>query len=145
MLGPFQITLHARPINPPQSATAEVQGRPIRSLIVPAESNGTAFPTTFEATLAALEALPRMFIEPDGSFVWVSSHDENKPWQLDGALYDRNGHMLYVDLKGSCPPEAFDRILQSLGWPEAAVMVQLVREAVFVDEETFRGYAAKED
>jgi hypothetical protein len=82
-----------------------------------------------------------MFLEPDGSFVWVSAAKET-PWQLDGVLYDRNERLLYVDLKGACTAPAFDRLLGALGWPETPVMFQLAREAVFLDETEFRRYAA---
>ena len=64
------------------------------------------FPATFEAAAAALARLDRMFFEPDGAFVWVA---EGEPrWQVDGVLYDRDGRLLYVELKGRCPEDKFD-------------------------------------
>jgi hypothetical protein len=81
-----------------------------------------------------------MFCEPDGSFVWVSSQGE-PAWQVDGNLYDRNERLLFVDLKGTCPPREFDRLLGALGWPSTALMFQLTREAVFLDEAEFRRHA----
>jgi hypothetical protein len=99
----------------------------------------TLFPYTFEEVSVALAALPRMFVEPDGSFVWVASGEP--AWQLDGVLYDGAGRLWYVELKGRCPQEAFDRLLSALGWPATPVVFQLVREAISLDEGEFRGYA----
>jgi len=96
---------------------------------------------TFEEAAEALAQLDRMFVEPDGSFVW-RSNDSHLPWQVDGVLYDRCDRLWYVELKGECPPEELDRLLATFGWPEMALMFQLVREAVFVDEATFRAIAA---
>ncbi|MFM8494120.1 MAG: hypothetical protein ACKOEM_01155, partial [Planctomycetia bacterium] len=54
----------------------------------------------------------------------------------------KDGRVLLVDLKGSCPPDALDRLLAAFGWPAEAVMFQLVQPAVFLDEPTFRRHAA---
>lgn len=138
----FQITLHARPGGALATEPITLAGGEHTRVIVPPELIATTFGVSFEQVSARLEALPRMFIEPDGSFVWVSPHEEAPSWQLDGVLYDRDGRLLYVDLKGECPPPVFDTLLGCLGWPKQAVLVQLVREAVFLDETTFRGFAA---
>lgn len=136
----FYACLHARP--------TEVEIGPSRPLgklklptlaINPAEL--PAFNKSFEETAAALKLLPRMFCEEDGSFVWVSSAGE-PAWQVDGNLYDRAGKLLFVDLKGRCPSEQFDRLLSACDWPVTRVVLQLVREAVFVEEEVFRRYAS---
>ena len=102
--------------------------------------SAAVFPVTFEQAEAALAALPRLFIEPDGSFVWVAD-DAQRLWQVDGNLYDRNGRLLYVEVKGSCPAAAFDRLLRAVGWPDVPLAFQLVREAVYLDEAGFRRYA----
>jgi hypothetical protein len=60
---------------------------------------------------------------------------------VDGNAFEKAGRVLLVDLKGSCPPGEFDRLLAAFGWPEQAVMMQLVRAAVFLDEPTFRRHA----
>jgi hypothetical protein len=81
-----------------------------------------------------------MFCEADGSFVWVSPHGQ-RAWQVDGNLYDLGERLLFVDLKGTCPPHQFDRFLAALGWPDTRLMFQLTREAVFLDESEFRRWA----
>ncbi len=82
-----------------------------------------------------------MFVEPDGSFVWVADHGE-PAWQVDGLLFDRAGQLVYVELKGSCPAERWDLLLGSLGWPTVPLVFQLVREAIFLDEASFRAWAS---
>ena len=83
--------------------------------------------------------------EPDGSFVWACSRSAEPAdtgfWQVDGNAAERDGRLLLVDLKGSCPAAEFDRLLEAFGWPEQPVMMQLVRAAAFLDEATFRRHA----
>ncbi|HEV3340229.1 MAG TPA: hypothetical protein VG125_07720 [Pirellulales bacterium] len=94
------------------------------------------FACSFEEVVEALGRLPRMFVEPDGSFVWVAS--EEPGWQIDGVLYDGTARLWYVELKGCCPQAQFDELLSSLGWPQRPVTFQLVQEAATLDEEEFR-------
>jgi hypothetical protein len=137
----FHVCLHARPSAASAVSNFELAGRPSATLAMrPADL--PPFGVSFEQAATALAALPRMYCEPDGSFVWTSPTGE-PAWQVDGNLYDRGGRLLYVDLKGSCPGAELDRLLTTCGWPGTPVIFQLVREAVFLDEETFRRYAAQ--
>lgn len=104
-----------------------------------AEQPAVLFDRTFEQVADALSLLPRMFVEPDGSFVWVSAG--GPAWQLDGMLYDGAGRLWYVELKGRFPEAEFDRLLAALGWPQTSICFQLVREAVWLDEQAFRRHA----
>jgi hypothetical protein len=138
----FHVTLHAR------SFEVQAGNRSIvtsdceyRTLEVPQQALATTLPLSFEEAAAALTRLPRMYVEPDGSFVWVSSAGE-PAWQVDGVLYDRDGRLLLVEMKGTCAPANLEQLLIAFGWPQAAVMFQLTREAVFVDDTTFRALAA---
>lgn len=109
-------------------------------LDVPREALARPLAIGFDVALDRLAALERMYVEPDGSFVWTSRR-EGLSWQVDGNAAERDGKVLLVDLRGSCPPTEFDRLLDALGWPAQAVMFQLVRPAVFLDEATFRRHA----
>ena len=85
-----------------------------------------------------------MYAEPDGSFVWTSSRSGDAGaawWQVDGNACEKDGRVLLVDLKGSCPPADFDRLLAAFGWPAQPMMMLLVRSAVFLGEEAFRRHA----
>ena len=138
----FHVTLHARPPQLEPGPTVTLEGEPFATLALAQEALQQTFAVTFEQAAEALAALRRSFVEPDGSFVWVSP-SEDAPWQVDGNLYDRGGRLLFVDLKGTCPASEFDRLLAAMGWPETAVLFQVVRAAVFLDEATFRRWATR--
>ena len=123
-----------------QPAPVSLHGQQFQILEVSPEALATPFAISFEEAGAALEKLERMFFEPDGSFVWTSGAGEPN-WQIDGNLFDRAGRLQFVDLKGNCPRELFDRLLAAFGWPTMPVMFQLVREAVFLDDAEFRRMA----
>jgi hypothetical protein len=142
----FHATLHARSPEVSPGAAIELRRELTPTLIVPPAALAHPFAMTFEEAVAALEGLDRMFVEPDGSLVWVSSSaavPASDPWQLDGNLFDRNGRLLFVDLNGSCPERQLDRLLAAFGWPDTPVLFELTREAVFLDETEFRRYAVR--
>jgi hypothetical protein len=97
---------------------------------------------SFEGAIAALELLPRLFIEPDGSFVWTGTSADGQPWQIDGNLIDRGDVLAYVEAKGRCQPEQFELLLAALGWPQTPLIFQLQRRGVLLDEREFRRQAA---
>jgi len=99
---------------------------------------------TFDAAFSVLDCLPRMFIEPDGSFVWTGTTVDGERWQVDGNLIDRGDVLAYVELKGCCPEMEFDRLLSALGWPEAPVVFALMQRGLTLDEAAFRRLAASE-
>ena len=92
---------------------------------------------TWEEAAAALEQLPRMIFELDGSFV-VSGGVGPTRWQVDGHLYDFDDRLYRIELHGHCPEGALDELLRCVGWPEAELEFEMVREGVTLDEETFR-------
>jgi hypothetical protein len=105
-------------------------------------ANASSLAVTFDAVLEALQSLERLFIEPDGSFVWTGSTPEGRSWQVDGNLIDRGDVLAYVELKGQCPDERFNALLSVLGWPGAPLAFQLPRRGVQLDEAAFRRLAA---
>jgi hypothetical protein len=138
----FEIVLHPRPVAAvnAEEPLLDDRGRwPV--LAVPPAALAEPFAVEFDAVLAALDRLPRMFTEPDGAILWTSA-DAEQTWQVDGTLAERSGRLLAAELKGSCLPEAFDQLLAACGWPQASVMFQLVRAGVFLDEPSFRRHAA---
>ncbi len=138
----FEVRIQPRPGDAVAAQRVELAGIEYPALdFAPAALASAVLPRSFEQAEVALASLPRLFFEPDGSFVWVADSAESA-WQVDGQLYDRDGRLVYVELKGHCPVAAFDRLLQTLGWPDAPLMFQLVREAVWLDEASFRRLAA---
>lgn len=137
----FQTTVQKRQDSVRHGEPLELDGRvwtPLSGsgLLVP-----TPMPVSFEQAADRLQELPRMFFEPDGSFVWVGD-EQGQRWQVDGQLTDRDGHLLYADLKGNCPANRFDQLLAAFGWPAASLVFQLTLHAVFLDEADFRRLAA---
>jgi hypothetical protein len=105
------------------------------------QPSGGALPVSFDQALAALERLDRLFIEPDGSFVWAGMTAEGEAWQVDGNLIDRGECLAYVELKGVCPVAQFDSLLPALGWPQFGLAFQLQKRGVFLNEAEFRRLA----
>lgn len=143
----FHVSVHARPAELSHGGAWRWRGVELQTLAVDPRRLAThAFDQSFEDTLAQLASFERMVCEPDGSFVWASSMGASSAgaadWQLDGCLFDRQGKLLFVDLKGHCPAAPFDALLRALGWPRTPVMFQLIREAIFLDEAEFRRAAA---
>src|SRR5688572_24997168 len=101
------------------------------------QSASQPWSVTFDEAYAALEQVPSVFIEPDGSFLRASRPGEPK-WQLEGNLYDQGPSLAYVEMKGCCPEEQLDELLRPLGWPEVALTFQMVREGTLLSEADFR-------
>jgi hypothetical protein len=105
-------------------------------------SANSGLAVSFEAAAANLERLPRLFIEPDGSFVWRGTADDGQAWQLDGNLIDRGSVLDYVEFNGVCPAERLDDVLRAVGWPECPLVFQLPRVGLTLTEGEFRRQAA---
>ena len=105
-----------------------------------ADPKEASFAVAWEEAAAALERLPRMIFEPDGSFV-VSGGLEAERWQVDGHLFDFAGRLQRYELHGFCPAGAFDDLLRCVGWPEQRVEFETVREGLLLDEAHFRAHA----
>ncbi len=95
------------------------------------------FTCTWEEVATALETLPRMIFEPDGSWIWSGGVGRDR-WQVDGHLFDFAGRLHRVELHGECPSEAFDQLLRCIGWPDTTLLFEQVREGVRLDEAEFR-------
>ena len=141
MMYSFYVTIHAQPPTATAGPNVTLAGQTLRTLhVAPETLSTTTIDCSFETAQQRMKQLGRMFCEPDGSFVWVSPQGD-PVWQVDGNLYDLNERLLFVDLKGTCPPEAFNRLLTAIGWPETKLLFQLTREALFLDETEFRRHA----
>lgn len=134
---PFHIVIRALPIGELPTHPMTLAGRAVTALIVPADQQATPLGVSFEQAAEMLETFPRMFLEPDGSFVWVSSSEEEAAWQVDGNLYDRDESLIAIDLKGTCGQMHFAQLLDVFRADGHELMIELVRNAVFVRESDF--------
>ncbi len=138
----FEISLHRHPVEGLADGAPHTDAWGTWPTVLPPhEALAVPLAITFEDAVECLSRLERMYAEPDGSFVWVSSR-EGLSWQVDGNLFDREGRVVLVDMKGSCPPDDFDRLLACFGWPAERLLFQLVRPAVFLEEASFRRHAS---
>jgi hypothetical protein len=80
---------------------------------------GKRLPRSFESFVAALSDWRGMFIEMDGSFVWSIVVDGLRH-QIDGMVYDREGAIEYLELKGNLTPDSWTQLLQTLADDAAA-------------------------
>ena len=96
------------------------------------------FAISFEEAATHLRQLDRMYLEPDGSFVWVVEGDGHR-YQLDGSLVDDGARLLHVELKGICDSLMLDDLLRAVvRWPEQAVVFHQLAKGVCLSEEAFR-------
>jgi hypothetical protein len=117
-----------------------IDGRSFATLAVPPHTcDDSSLPVSFEGLCGRLKALPRMFVEPDGSFVQVSNADAS-PWQLNGNFVDRAGSVTHIELKGNCPREDLQQLLCLLGRSLQELSFQLVHEGVFLANAEFISY-----
>ena len=107
----FECSLHA-----PPDSDAPASGEPLTdscglwpTLLIAQDQLSTPLSIGFDDVLNQLGNLPRLYAEPDGSFVWTSPQ-ENTRWQVNGNLYERNDRVLFVEIKGSCPASEFDQL-----------------------------------
>jgi hypothetical protein len=139
----FHTIVHARPQGATYGDAVQIQGVSVRPVQLTPAMLSERMPHSFEEVAASLNALPRMFCEPDGSLVWVAPQDE-EAWQVEGNLFDRDGRLAFVDLKGQCTARAWRQLLAALGSDSRDLVFQLVREAVYLDEDDFLKVAAAE-
>lgn len=88
---------------------------------------GGPLPASFEQSSARLQQLGRLYFEPDGSFTWAV--ELRRRQQVDGMLYDAGGQLQYVDLKGDCSLEAWQKLMGAI-CPESDLWVSRLRSGV---------------
>ncbi|HUE75159.1 MAG TPA: hypothetical protein VMP01_30100 [Pirellulaceae bacterium] len=135
----FHVRVYARPEVLTADRPRQLGPIQITPLLAAQSELLSSWPITFDEAAERLSQLPRMFLEPDGSFVWVAPSEP--AWQIDGVLYDRGPKLAYVELRGSCEAGALNELLSALGWPHTPLVFELVNEAILLSEEDFRRVA----
>lgn len=136
----FHVFLHAKPAIELSAAmrSQALFGLSCEVLRLTPEMVSAPLDVSFESAGEHLQALPQLYFEPDGSFVWVGQTATSERWQLDGLLNDGIARLQSVELKGTCDPDAWDRLLDAFQLSRDAVVLQLAKEGVFVTAAEFR-------
>ncbi len=117
----------------------------LSQVVIPAfhlRLTGAANPLSlsFEELSARLATWPKLQMELDGSFVWRGPDREtpDRSWQVDGMIYDRAGVIEYVELKGSCPAAAWQRLCAACeGASGEGLRVQNMKTGEWLKSEEF--------
>jgi hypothetical protein len=132
----FHVLLQARPSQTLDAGTLSAGDRELPAVRLEPSVRPPLFDLTFEQAIERLEELPRMFVEPDGSFVWVSRQGPGA-WQIDGQLNDGPQRLMNVELKGHASREQVQQLLSLLGWPQTSLLVQFVQQGLYTEVEPF--------
>jgi hypothetical protein len=92
---------------------------------------------TFDEAYQRLETLPRMFLEPDGSFVWVSPHRNAARWQIDGNIQDAGPRLHSVILSGQCDLDSFRQLLSCFRRADERLAFELLQTGEYLAEFEF--------
>ena len=85
---------------------------------------GVPLGVSWEAAFDRLALLPRMFAEPDGSFLWSGDDATVGAWQLEGTLFDDGQVVRRIELAGNCSQANWEKFLQALDCDWTSVSVE---------------------
>ncbi len=137
----FHVTIHARPERPFAVQHRLIDGIDVEVLSVDPSELSIPFHVSFDAVAERLTSLPRVFFEPDGSFVWVSSKGRDD-WQLDGLLADGRENLMTIELKGVAGWDVLQPLLETIDWPNHDILFQDMQRGVFYSSAAFRDFFA---
>ncbi len=147
----FQANVYKLPATAEEGTTRELRGLDLPTL-TGANDGPPLFlevlPVPFEAMQQCLMELPRCDCEPDGFFLVTGHTPDGVFWKLNGHMqeYQPEGaddpSMHRIELNGECPAGHLDMVLRTMGWPDASLAFELVKEGVTLAEADFRRYAA---
>jgi hypothetical protein len=141
---PFHVFLHVRPRETLGASIHTVRGVSLRAIDIDARQLNRPFRLSFEEVVQRLCHLPRMIVEPDGSWVWVLS-ESDVARALNGMLYDRDGRLQSIELKGCCSKASLKSLLPIFGWPETELVFQDVRTGLILEESEFTRLSCPEE
>lgn len=126
-----------RPLHPRAEKSGRTiwLGQEVIPLRVPPAAGSGSFARSYEQLAEALREMPRLFLEPDGSFGWVARQDVTQ--RLDGQITDDGQRVMFVDLQGRCDFSLLEALLVALGWPQQPLMFQILPDGFVLDEATF--------
>ena len=117
-------------------STGVLGGNAFKKLEIDSVQLDAVFEASFDQLFQKLESFERLFIELDGSFVWRGEH-ENKNWQVDGIVYEKDDFVWNIELKGYCDERAFIELIHSVTDQPEETVVQSISDAVVVPMSEF--------
>lgn len=137
-MSPFHAMVHASAWSARETRRVSLESYgDVAVLEIGPEQLTEPWPIDFMTAFDRLEGLPRMFIELDGAWVWVGESASGERWQLDGLLNDSPQGLMTVELKGTISPQGWQEFRDLLLPREATLVMQLMREGVYVTESEF--------
>ena len=133
----WHVIVQARPPAAKPGPRLLAGGKPVATLDLGGQAATGLLPVSFDWAFGQLEKLD-LFIEGDGSFCWTAPQ---AAWRIYGELYDGGERLVYAELKGYCPPAAMEQVLCAFADDPSQLMIQLVREGVYVSVEEFLRWA----
>jgi hypothetical protein len=130
----LHVAVHAWPAGDVERERMSLFGRDVRVCRVSPQRLVQPMALRFEDVIARLAVLPRLFIEPDGSFVWVNPHSGAPAWQIDGQLHDAAGGLMTIELKLMGNQPDWSSVARCVGWPRQQLLFQLLQHGTFLDD-----------
>ena len=115
---------------------AIVDGQTVEALQIEARELNKTFDVSFDKLFESLQEFERLFIELDGSFVWRGTSDDSR-WQIDGVVFEKDDRVWYVELKGYCDHQSFNKLVCCLAGNESSCIVQSITEGTVVSGREF--------
>lgn len=105
------------------------------AIVRPAGRLEDGFGRSYEDVAEELAKIPRLHIEPDGSFVWVSA--ENVSRKINGQITDDGHQVMYIEFRGKAASSDLQPILATLRGAAAPLQFQLLPTGDMIDEAEF--------
>lgn len=132
----WHLGIHHLASQPIAERDIERNGVALRALTLEPWQQSHEFRVTFDEVLATLTQWPGCYVEGDGSMVWRPFKGPNGPF-LEANLFDGEVCLRHMELKGRAYREQFQQLFRLLGWPQDELVVQLVKEGLFVRASDF--------
>jgi len=127
------LVVHAAPERMLTCSEVTLGGHSLEALSLPTSWLSRPLAVSFDEVLSRLEQLPRLYIEPDGSFIWIGPTGPAE-WKIDGQLHDSASGLMTIELKVEGDSPDLCAIFHCLDWPAESLVFQLVREGIYVDD-----------
>jgi hypothetical protein len=132
----WHLSVYPRPSGRHDTKSIEINGIQIDSLCLKTSDFVDTFPCTFEEVFQALDSFDGLHIELDGAFAFRNV-DQDRPWQIDGLVFEKDNRVWHLQLKGFCDRHSFEKIMSVCHWPKTDFIVQSITTGTVVASDQF--------